>query len=776
VRFPDLLPMIACLSGKRDRYLLSSHLQPTLNVRVIQPSTLLFSVPTTTPSMSVFFSTFSDQRKRAPLPPQSAIFSRQVPQKPDAGYSPYHPAIVPAESGLPPKPVTSNANIPSGPRISPLNPPRDASDRPRPARAPPSGPASGMKSRVVDTYVPTETAKARDKDILDTDGLPSATTSTKSFEPPSRSGYVPPDDQGDSLPKGPRAMAGRNIQANADAHVNVNRPGLERSRSSRNDREVRYNTSSVNDHPRRFERAPSPASDSLRRPPAAAEPTRAYGNREPPRDQGKRVWEQGPHANSMRTSGANGIPIGDRPNRFSSSASASESPHPPKLSPLVAESRSQPPWTSTTDTSGSQAPHRSNSVKEKYERSPRTEIPDATHRASGVGRPTATDQNQHAHRLISPTLPRRPISPDGKAASSFTPGSARHARGGHGVSRFGPPVQRPELEPSSTPRKSSPDILRTSPRYHHERLPSPPVSRDPVILSTHDLPLHRHQPRTRSPVRRPDSPPPRDQRVAYAPPHTDEYEGARRFEEHYDGRPRENERVPAFPPNGRTPNHRENRYDEGPPAHNMMPPASNRRPPEIYSNERPRQNFQDSRSAQYVADEDQGHSRRESPPRKVHPERELLLQSSYAAHPRADHSSGLPRGGRAPRHSDMEQPPYKRPEENTSRSDRSSDFERRSDDYPGNRYRTQANRTISRDDHALPGHRTSLLDRLSLDDPATSPALRDRVDLPIQLPVKRDRDEMVDDAEAMLVDDDDFDGSKRARRRVGKPRRPRHIA
>ncbi|KAH7924367.1 hypothetical protein BV22DRAFT_1035177 [Leucogyrophana mollusca] len=737
-------------------------------------------------SVSPFQSPAADsqrQRKRLPLPSQSAIFregSRQAPARPDAGYPAFPPAAGPRDSTFPSKPAANDPSIPSGPRISPLVPPRDSPDRHWPSRVPPSGPAASSTSRArMDSYVPNEPVTSRDRDVMDTDELPSATASSKSFEPPSRpsaTNYIGAEDQVDSLPKGPRAMAGRNIPPDAPPAggnmESTSHPNLERSRSARNERESRPSILPQEDRGRHYERTISPLEDPPYRPRAPPDSSRAQGNWDPPpREQGRRQWDHsrrspGAKPSNLKVSGANGTPIGDRSNRF---ASASESPHPPKALMTPIDSRIQPPPGGPGDASGARAPRQSNGLKESYERPPHLDASLGTRRHSfAAAGPPAGLHRQPVDRIVSPTLPRRPVSP---GVGIQNGPASRQTRSGPTHSRFGPPVQRQEPERLYIPRNPSPESLRSAPRYpeehSHSGVPSPPMSRDSSMASVWDPPAH-HPPRpARSPVRRPESPRHRGAEV-YPPPRRDEYEGARRYEERH--RDSDRARVPPAP---RPTSHRYDSDDVKAHPHSMPSPAPSR----PYPAEPARQSFLDARGDHYVARDERGvgaeHTRpprREaSPVRKVHPERELLLQSSYAPYPRSEHEGDR----RAPRHSEgvspLPLPPasYGRPEI----VDRAYDVGRRPHDHRlEERYR-DVDGGMARGDHR--GRGTSLLDRLSLDE---SPSLRDRV----QLPAKRDRDEMDGDGDeeggAMDVDGEDFDGSKRSRRRGAvKPRRARRV-
>lgn len=192
------------------------------------------------------------------------------------------------------------------------------------------------------------------------------------------------------------------------------------------------------------------------------------------------------------------------------------------------------------------------------------------------------------------------------------------------------------------------------------------------------------------------------------------------------------------------------------------PPSAPRDSRDVYNPERSRATIRDSDADHLVArpppppvvrDED----RDRAPPPPMHPERALLIQAN-----------GLP--PRPP--SVLGRAVSARGSKRDRRDDRDYD---RAEPLRGNsrgHYRSASpsneRRRYPEDDRPV-GHGggggASLLDRLSLDEGShiNSPSLRDRV----QLPSKRDREEMLSGELSLDTEGDDYDGSRRIRRRGG---------
>lgn len=198
-----------------------------------------------------------------------------------------------------------------------------------------------------------------------------------------------------------------------------------------------------------------------------------------------------------------------------------------------------------------------------------------------------------------------------------------------------------------------------------------------------------------------------------------------------------------------------------------LPPAL-RDTRDVHGTEHPRTNFRDSEVDHNVARppappvvQDGGRDHALPP---MHPERALMLQANGLP-PRPPSALGRARSVKA----------FKR----DRRDDRDHD---RAEPLRGNskeRYRSVSpslqRRRYPEDDHPVAyagGSGASLLDRLSLNDGSriNLPSLRDRV----QLPSKRDREDMLSSDLSFDVEGDEYDGSKRMRRRGGpRPRRGR---
>lgn len=192
---------------------------------------------------------------------------------------------------------------------------------------------------------------------------------------------------------------------------------------------------------------------------------------------------------------------------------------------------------------------------------------------------------------------------------------------------------------------------------------------------------------------------------------------------------------------------------ESPPA-----PRDNRA---AHSPERPRTNLRDSEAVHHVArpppapvvqDED-----RDRAPPPMHPERALMLQVNGLP-PRPPSALGRAISARG----------FKRDRRDDRDHDRAEPLRGNSRGRYGSASPGSERRRYPEDDRSVGyggGGGASLLDRLTLDEGScvNSPSLRDRV----QLPSKRDREEMSAGDFTFDMEGDDYDGSKKAARRRG---------
>lgn len=190
------------------------------------------------------------------------------------------------------------------------------------------------------------------------------------------------------------------------------------------------------------------------------------------------------------------------------------------------------------------------------------------------------------------------------------------------------------------------------------------------------------------------------------------------------------------------------------------PPPTPRDNRDVHNPERPRMNFRDSEinyhvprpSALPVVQDE-----RDRAPPAMHPERALMLQVNGLP-PRPPSALGRGRPVRGPRRDRRDDRDHDRAE--PLRGNNRGCYHSAS---PGNE------RGRYPEEDRLPGYGSgggaSLLDRLSLDDGShvNSPSLRDRV----QLPFKRDREDMLGGDLYLDAEGDDYDGAKRVRRRGG---------
>lgn len=196
-----------------------------------------------------------------------------------------------------------------------------------------------------------------------------------------------------------------------------------------------------------------------------------------------------------------------------------------------------------------------------------------------------------------------------------------------------------------------------------------------------------------------------------------------------------------------------------------LPPA--RRDNRVtYSPERPR-TFHDSEAEHLVARPPpppvvQDEERERAPP-PMHPERALMLQANGLP-PRPPSIQARPRPGRG----------IKRDRRDDLEDDRAEPLRGNGGGRFGSVSPVAARRRWPEDDHIM-GHPgaggASLLDRLTLDEGAhvNSPSLRERV----QLPSKRDMDEMMGGDLILDPEGDEYDVTKRVKRRGPRARKGR---
>lgn len=141
-----------------------------------------------------------------PLPPQRASFHEGSRSRADAGYPPSAPATrdhAPAS-----RLIINDTHVPSGPRVSPLQMPRElkSSDDIRSSRQAPTSSAAYPSSQI-DACAPHESRGKRDKDQMDIDDPPPA-SSVRSTDPSRQlvSSHRYREDRDGSAPKRPRAM------------------------------------------------------------------------------------------------------------------------------------------------------------------------------------------------------------------------------------------------------------------------------------------------------------------------------------------------------------------------------------------------------------------------------------------------------------------------------------------------------------------------------------------------------------------------------------------
>lgn len=440
-----------------------------------------------------------------------------------------------------------------------------------------------------------------------------------------------------------------------------------------------------------------------------------------------------PSAPTPKLSGTNSMPIGGRGNRFGGSASIS--PHPPLSSaPFL------PPANSASrrgaHVSGSNAqPVVSRPVRpptgatDNHDRPPRLDIVYDRERSTKI----SADQHRQTERVVSPLLPRKPLSvldpPVNAPINTDSPSrlGARAAR-----TRFGPPVPESEGKPHLNNRR---DQSPESPHSHHydDHATPPPLSRDSSMTSARDAAHPSQQSRHDGDVSLRGHQLPELQ--SYAPER------------------KEAKDLPEYPRSSG----RNDRHDHGPPSldhtnewrvddsKNSKWSRSRDLPPHESSRH---VNVESLPSGQHAANGEGSH---QSLPLAMHPERARLLQNNlpHSLPPRPDTEPRRPRSTR-PRH------------DSTPWASSGSRFNQHFEEavFPGDRVDRPSN-----------NHGNSLIDRLGVDGGQSSFSLRDRV----KVPMKRPSDDLTVN-DALMDIDDGHEGSKRSRRRGGKLKKPRRAA
>ncbi|KIJ63057.1 hypothetical protein HYDPIDRAFT_29748 [Hydnomerulius pinastri MD-312] len=659
----------------------------------------------------------SGSRKRTPLPPQSAVFrpgSRPVTSQRDNGYSASAPAL---PLGSPPLREPRNSNTRSA--ANDVQRRRTPSPPPPPTREPANHSA------------PTDRAGNRPHSLRSKSRANGGAQVMDSYVPQPESSRDRGDrdivmDVDDTPPRSADPIL---LAPERPSHL-PKRPAVDDEREAprhpramdgerggyvdREPLDLRYDDHSrsavVRD--RQWEERHAPADPTLSQ-----------------RESTRRAADSRPQINApnMRLSGTNSTPIGSR-NRFSGGV-------PPPPVPLNGGGRR-----GAVMSGGNTEPVGRLNREKEYERPPHLDMLDR-------GAPAESGQRQDVR--LSPPSNRRALPPVESGRPAGLP--ARPPRAVLGTSRFGPPKDGPE--PMRPQRGMSPDSLRSAP-YPDDttRATPPPLSRDSSMTSIRDA---IGQPSRGSHLpRRPETPP----RVLH---YRSEGEDQRRYRE----RP--------LSPVDHTSRRRDD-LDLDPPARQRQntppPPSTHRRrgmdryipesPPtrDTYIPEPSRESFQDARGDHYVAQstpvvQEDDRDRNAAPP--MHPERAMMLQANGLP-PRPPSDLGRTRSGRGSRRERREE----RPGINGSRRFGSSSPSGERRRYP------EDGETPNRG-----GGGASLLDRLTLDGggPIKSHSLADRV----QLPVKRDREEMMTGDVSMEQDVEDYEGLKRPKRRGAKSRKGR---
>lgn len=437
-----------------------------------------------------------------------------------------------------------------------------------------------------------------------------------------------------------------------------------------------------------------------------------------------------PSAPTPKLSGTNSMPIGGRGNRFGGSASIS--PHPPLPSVPF-----PPPASSTSrrgaHVSGSNAqpvvsrPVRpSTGVKDNHDRPSRLDIVYDRERPTKI----STDQRRQTERVVSPLLPRKPLSlPDPPANAPINTDSPSRQGARAARTRFGPPVPEPEGKPHLN---STHDHSPESPHSHDHATP-PPLSRDSSMTSVRDAAHPSQQSRHDGDVSL------RGHRLPEPQSYASEREEAKD--------------LPEYPRSSG----RNDRHDHGAPSVDHTKEWRADDPKNLnWSRSRDLPLHESSRHADVESlPSGQRTANGEGPHQSVllamHPERARLLKNNlpHSLPPRPDTEPRRPRSTR-PRHDST---PWA---------------------SSGSRFNQHFDETAFSGDHVdrpSNNHGSSLIDRLGVDGAQSSFSLRDRV----KVPMKRSSDDLAIN-DALMDVEDGHEGSRRSRRRGGKLKKPRRAA
>lgn len=345
----------------------------------------------------------------------------------------------------------------------------------------------------------------------------------------------------------------------------------------------------------------------------------------------------------------------------------------------------------------------------------------------------SADQRRQTERVVSPLLPRKPLSvPDPPANVPINTDSPSRLGARAARTRFGPPVPEPEGKPHLDSRR---DQTPESPRSHHhdDHATPPPLSRDSSMTSARDAAHPSQQSKHDGDVSL------RGHRVPEPRSHAPERKEAKDLPEY----PRSSGRNDRHDYGPSSLDHaKEWRVDD---SKNSKWSRSRDLPPHESSRHA---DVESLPSGQHAANGEGSH---QSLPLAMHPERARLLQNKlpHSLPPRPDTEPRRPRSTR-PRHDST---PWAPP---SSRSNQHLE----ETSFPGDRFDRPSN-----------NHGSSLIDRLGVDGGQSSFSLRDRV----KVPMKRPSDDLPMD-DALMDVDDGQDGSKRSRRRGGKLKKPRRVA
>ncbi|KAH7882327.1 hypothetical protein F5I97DRAFT_347171 [Phlebopus sp. FC_14] len=419
-----------------------------------------------------------------------------------------------------------------------------------------------------------------------------------------------------------------------------------------------------------------------------------------------------PTAPNVRLSGTNSTPIG---NRGRLAASVALPPAPSNVThrgPIMSGSNAEPVGSRTGHTT------------KEYEHPPRPDIVDV---------PPSDPSIRDDMRVRSPASARRTLPP-------------------------------PEaVLPSRPSRLSGTSSIRSDAYFAEEasRATPPPLSRESSAVSIRDaVGISRHSGQL---TRRPNSPPANRESLHHmSMQRRVGDEDTRRT--HHDRVYSAVNRPRPLPALSRSANYHNNMEVDAPRQWQNTPHLSSaprRHTMETYVPERSQDDFQDPRGDQFVTQPEpmvQDIVRPETRTPSVHPDRARMLQNGLPPRPPTD--LGRSRSGRGQR---------REKNENENRDVTFGPGDRRFEPSlpAGGQRHPEAD--VRPQPPANRGG--SLLDRLTMegDGPSKPSSLRDRV----QLPSKRDREEMQSSDLAMEQDVEDQDGIKRARRRGAKARKGR---